>query len=474
MSIWNKIFGRRSRSRADPPIRAGRMAEATTGYAGNLSPYRSRTASILKELRRIPDEANAIDFLRKKVPDVSMALWNFVRLSNQGHEMHFYDANNRQKLIKELEDEWREFASRINEISNAGLDGLINTLHTSAYLFGNQIIEVEVSEGLTDIVDVHVIDPRTIYWELEEREGKKVWIPYQNQAFKGRVSLEKANIFYVPTDPDINDPRGNLLLAPALQPTDFQMQTLQDLQAVLHRQGWPRNDIAVSRDSVANHMPAEYRVSAKKQHEWYTVIFEQIKDVFRNVKPDSDYVHYDDVTVNMTQGANANRSLDVRAVTETVDVQIMNALKQLGTFVNRHSGRTETYSTVEFSITVNGIKSIQRGSKRLIESIARLWLRVKGIQAIPVFSHNEIDYVSELQRMDIKLKNVELYAKAQACGWISPDRAAQEVMGEDKAYTEVPTEQIRVSFGVTEDENADQHKHKDKQAGFGKKVSYLR
>jgi hypothetical protein len=478
MGFWRRLFGRGKNSRADPPIHTGRIADSTSRYAGSLSPYRSRTTDILAELRRIPDEADAVDFLRKKVPDVSMALWNFVRLSNQGHQMKFYDANNPEKQLTELEDDWRDFASRVNEISNAGLDGLINILHTSAYLFGNQIIEVEVNDDRTDIVDVHVIDPRTISWELEERKGRKIWIPYQQQALKGRVSLENANLFSVPTDPDINDPRGNLLLAPALQPTDFQMQVLQDLQTVLHRQGWPRNDISIDREAIAKTMPAEYKYNALKQLEWYEKIFGQVKKSLYNQKPDSDYIHFDDVTVNMTGGANANRSLDVRAVTETVDVQILNALKQLGTFANRHSGKTETYSTVEFSITIQGIKSTQRGSKRLIEEIARLWLRVRGIQAIPVFTHNDIDYVSELQRMDIKLRNQEFWAKNMFLKLCSPDKAAQEIIGADGAYSQdYPEEQIRISLSAGEGLNDDQHKRKSglpKESLHGEKVSYLR
>jgi hypothetical protein len=178
LAFWNKIF-QRGRSRADP-IPTGRKSATGINSHGILSPYRSRIADILAELRRIPDEANAIDFLRKKVPDVSMALWNFVRLSNQGHKMEFFDINNRQVMLKDIEEEWREFAARVNEISNAGLDGLVNILHASAYLYGNQIIEVEVNDQRTDIVDVHVIDPRTITWELEEREGRAVWIPCAN------------------------------------------------------------------------------------------------------------------------------------------------------------------------------------------------------------------------------------------------------------------------------------------------------
>lgn len=476
LAFWNKIF-QRGKSRADPPIYTGRVATSTSSYGEILSPYRSRTADILAELRRIPDEANAIDFLRKKVPDVSMALWNFVRLSNQGHKMEFFDINNRQNMLKEVEEEWREFAARVNEISNAGLDGLINILHTSAYLFGNQIVEVEVNEDRTDIVDVHVIDPRTITWKLEEREGRKVWVPYQYQGLKGEVSLEKANIFSVPTDPDINDPRGILLLAPALQPTDFQMQTMQDIAAVLHKQGWPRNDIAIDREAVAKTMPAEYKANPLKQIEWYNKIFDDIRRAFETQKPDSDYIHFDDVTVNMTQGANANRSLDVRAITETVDVQILNGLKELGIFAGRSQGKTETWSTVEFKIKVQGILAIQRGSKRLIEEIARLWLRVKGIQAIPVFTYNTIDWQSEMDKIDVKLKQQKFWAINMILKLCSPDKAAQEIIGAEKAYEQTyPEDRVRVSFSAGDGLHGDYDKRKDRlpeESLSRKKVSYL-
>ena len=54
------------------------------GYTNTLSPYRSRTANILETLRSIPDEASVVEFLKRVNPDVSMSVWNFVRLANQG------------------------------------------------------------------------------------------------------------------------------------------------------------------------------------------------------------------------------------------------------------------------------------------------------------------------------------------------------------------------------------------------------
>ena len=44
-----------------------------------------------------------------------------------------------------------EFASRINEISNSGLDGLIDQLHYSSFLLGAMGVEVEITPKRDDI-----------------------------------------------------------------------------------------------------------------------------------------------------------------------------------------------------------------------------------------------------------------------------------------------------------------------------------
>jgi hypothetical protein len=286
----------------------------------------------------------------------------------------------------------------------------------------------------------------------------------------------KGKLFWVPTDPDPDDPRGNLLLTPVLQAIDFQMQILQDLQVVLHRQGWPRNDISIDREAIAKTMPAEYKVNAIKQLEYYNNIFKQIEEGFRNQKPDSDYIHYDDVTINMTQGANANRSLDVRAIAELVDIQTLSGAKQMSIFMNRNQGITESWGSIQFLIFCNGITSIQRGSKRLIEEVARLWLRVKGIQGKPVFTHNKVDWQNEEQRLKVKLMEQEFWVIAQLMGWCDGNKAASEVIDVEEAVGEPDSDRVRVSFSAGDGLHGDYDKRKDRlpeESLSRKKVSYL-
>ena len=455
MAFWNNIF---ARNRDAPPMHSGRVS-STGNNRSTLSPYRSRTSNLLDELRRIPDEANAIEFITKKTPDASMGLWNFIRLANQGHQMKFYGINTRNKgtSLTDLEDEWRDFAARINSISNSGLDGLMDIFHKNGILFGLQMCEVEVNSDLTDIVEVHPIDPRTVTWEWEERNGKKVCIPYQ-MSMSGKIDLSKGNVFSVPLDPDGNDPRGTLIMAPALQAVDSQLQVFNDVHAVLHHQGYPRDDYEISRQAIWDACPSHIKNDTKKLAEYYKEYYDLVVSTLTGMKPDQDIVHFDDTKRNPSQGSNVSRSVDFRAINELTDIQTLNGLKQLGTFANRHAGRTETFSTVEMKIFVQGILSLQRGSKRLMEEVARIWLRVRGIQAIPIFTHNVVDWESENDKENVALLKQKRYAIAVLMNWIDNDTAAKETMNVKKAVREPPVDTIRVSFGVGGDDiGSDKH-----------------
>jgi hypothetical protein len=442
MAFWNRF----ARSRDEPkPVNSGRIS-STGSYRTIFSPIRSRTADLLEELRGIHDEANAIEFISKKTPDASMGLWNFMRLANQGHSMKFYGINTRNKgaALTDLENEWRDFAARINSISNSGLDGLIDIFHKNSILFGLQMCEVEVNTDLTDVVEVHPIDPRTVTWELEERSGKKTWIPYQ-YGINGKIDLSKGNIFAVPLDPDGNDPRGTLIMAPALQAVDSQLQIFNDVHAVLHHQGYPRDDYEISRQALWDSCPPHIKSDKVKLAAYYKEYYDLIVSTLTDMKPDQDIVHYDDTKRNSSQSGNA-RSLDFRAINELTDIQTLNGLKQLGTFANRHSGRTETFSTVEMKIFVQGILSLQRGSKRLIEEVARIWLRVKGIQAVPIFTHNVIDWERELDKENVASLKQRRYAIAVLMGWIDNDTAAKETMNVKRAVGEPMVDAIKVNL----------------------------
>jgi len=392
--------------------------------SSTLSPNKARVRDVLTRLRACSDDASAIDFLYHYHPDVSKAVQNFLRTANPGHTMIFNGLRGGRK--ESAEKKWNEeFAPRVNQISNAGLDGLIDIFHKSAILRGGMGCEAVPFSDLSDIKDVYPFDPAWIYWE---RQPDYDWEPYQYRNGL-KVYVRSQNFFYVPTDPDIDDPRGNLMFTPALVAIDNQLQTYADLALVLHKAGYPREDIELLREPLLQTAKEMGMSTAEDIQKFMDDMIHAVHSEYTKLEADSTYVHYDNIKLNTTKGANERGGVDVRPYFEALDPQIMNALGQMGVFQNRTSGITETWGTVQYRIFVQLVESLRRGSKRLVESIAKNWLRVNGIQAIPHLQWTVIDWETDKTRKEVQLLNQEFYWLAQKYGWVDADEAALEVVG---------------------------------------------
>ena len=332
----------------------------------------------------------------------------------------------RGAIRKDLNDEWEDFASRCNPISNAGLDGVIDQLHKSAVTRWGMGIEVEPNEDLNDLVAVHVLDPT--WWDWEKVNGK--WRPFQYQS-GGKVYIDTPNFFYCPTDPDIDDPRGNLMFSSAIFAIDTQLQALSDVSAVIHKVGYPREDITLDSAKLIELAKALGKNDQQGIETFINEWIGKIASQYESLATDSTFVHLDDTKIDLTKSANERGGVDVRAVNEFLDIFVLNGLGQMGVFQNRTSGITETWGTVQLKIFMQVVDSFRRSSKRLMESAARQWLRVKGIQAIPKFEHKPIDWETEETRMKVKRLEQAYWRMNQIMGWSDKDEAAQKVVGHD-------------------------------------------
>lgn len=404
-------------------IAKGRKTKPNLGYQTILSPSESITSDLLSKLRSFKTIQQALRWLKKRHPDTSQAIFNFLNLASMGHTMEIWTPDGKSR-IPEAEARWNELAARVYAVSNDGLDGLINQLHESALIDNGMAIEVEVNESLDDIVDIHPIDPQTLRWEVNNGKLR----PYQ-EVYGERIYLDNANFFWVPNDPDFDDPTGNPAFASLIAAVDFQLQTDQDQQRVLHNQGWPRYDLSIDREGAVNAAPPDAKGDVAKLRAYLNDLISDLQRTFNSLNPDDALIHFNDITAQLLEGGvNASRGMDVRAINEGVDRRILAALKQLSAFMNRTAGTTETWSTVQFQIFCQAIKGLQRKSKRLIESAARLALRVWGIQGVPKLIYKEIDHESEKARLEIRKLKTEVVTWLYLLGFITQDEAALELV----------------------------------------------
>ena len=128
--------------------------------------------------------------------------------------------------------------------------------------------------------------------------------------------------------------------------------------------------------------------------------------------------------------------------------------------MNRNSGTTESWGTVQMKVITDMVQSFQKKSKRLIEDIGAVWLQLNAIQGTLKVTHNPLDYQSEKQKWDAQKSKDEHFEKAEEQGWINTDEAAQGALGVEKATGEKSSGNSNNSNN--NDNNDNKKKKKDK------------
>lgn len=413
----------------------GPRVSATSYNVGESVTNESISQSLLQELRSETDVGKQIEIISNRDPDVSMAVWSFQRLAFQGFNIEITDLNG--KRLKEVEQQFENECKSWNKLSSDGLDGIVDTLHKEGLLYNIMMVEVVASQDSKSnntFEGIYIIDPRDIEWTLEERDGIETWIPYQNQN-GDRIDLTTGNVFWTVVNQDMETPIGPYLLEPAVSAVDYKLQTMSDSSAVLRHNGYPCNVWTIDKERVVNSLPPADRNNPKKVYDAISKALTDTSSTASSREPTQDIITTDDIAVKGSPTAGS--SIDVRAWTEQVDIQIMNGVKSLGILLNRSQGTTETWGSVQMKVIINMVLSFQRKSKRIVEQIGALWLQLNGIQGYFKMEHKPIDYQNENQKWEAQNKKLDYYTKAHDYRYVTADEATRETIGNENAVTDI-------------------------------------
>lgn len=435
-----KFFGKFAKSKQ--PKQNVEVIEVKTGaklsYAGysigDTVQQEDQASALLTELRNQSNIGDQIEVIAAKDPDVSQAVSAFQRLCMQGINIEIRDLNGQR--LPDAEQLFNYQCRFWNRLGGDGLDGIIDNLHKVGLLYNIMMVEVVVSSTNENTFSgIYIIDPRTVEFQLEERDGVEQWIPYQDQN-GNKVDLTQGNIFWVSVNTDITTPTGPYLLESAIPAVDYKLQTIKDSSAVLRRQGYPYNIFSINKERVINTLPASIRNDKENVKKAIQEAVDLASQVAVNREPTQDIVVTDDIEVNRSSNNSASTSVDIRAWLEPIDIQMLNGCKTLGILMNRNSGSTESWGTVQMKIVTDMVKSFQKKSKRLIEDIGAIWLQLNGYQGTLKLTHNPLEYQSEQQMWTAQIQKDNHYKLAETQGWINVDEAAQGALGVDKATGE--------------------------------------
>lgn len=431
---------------------------AQGGGGGSELPRRARSELGLDD-RQLTTASieDLIDRFIDAHPDVSFAVWSFLRIGNTDFDYKVYSIGTGEEDEAAKEDldlliQRFELPNVMQFESSRSIKKVANQLMLSTITRGAAALEVVLAAGNSDVAFLAPVDPATIQFKFEQDR----YVPYQNE---GKLSLDIPTFLYEGLDEKIDSPYGRGPLVAALNTIMFQLQLLNDLKAVVHNQGYPRLDIKILEEVLLKRMPISIRNNEKEKSKWLNAKLTEIIDMYNGLEPDDTFVHFDSLEVNTVGGGKGGGAMfDPEKLFNVVDNLIMAGLKTMSTILGRRStGNTESFAKMEIKMYMKGVQAIQEVVERVLSRALTLALNIRGKQGLVEFKFKPVEIRTELEQAQfeqIHLMNIQ-FKRDQ--GWIDQNEAAMIAVGhapvaDGPIVNETPTNKDGGTVGGAKDE----------------------
>jgi hypothetical protein len=431
----------------------GRLISQTvlTAPADFESTWRARNLDAETLSRVSPPELMRL--LAELSPDVSRALWDFVRLCNPSHEVRVTRSRDSRSPYLRGQAALDAFLDRLATIHGT-IDVFYGKLFVTAFLRGAVFMELVLAGG--EPVDIALPDPfsarfrrvrdrtRGDYWQLGQWQGNR-FVPLDGIP----------TVVYAPVDPFPNPdpPYGRPLASPALFTTLFLLGLLHDLRRVIAQQGYPRLDIEVKLQALREAATPDVLQSQERYRAWVAETIEEVKRVYSQLEPDDAYIHTDVVQINRPQGTLSRASMsEVGEIIALLERMACRALKTMPIMMGLSQSISEANANRQWEIQAAGIRSLQRLVAEALRRLYTLALRAQGIPAYVAFAFGELRAAEALRDEQVRMLRLRNALDAYFAGYITHDEAANQVVGHDPVLAQplfaVPTTPSNVLGGL--------------------------
>lgn len=401
-----------------------------------------------KTLSRI-SPAKLLELLTDLSPDVSRALFDFIRLCNPGWELMALKPGT-DRADPKAQVVLDNFIARL-EVLYGTVDVLFSRLFMSAFIRGAFMAELVLEDDLTTGADLVIVDPYTVRFQLK-KDPIRGDVPILSQWQNGKlVSLDKPTIRYIPVDPPLGSPYGRAMASPAIFTSLFLLGLLHDIRRVVAQQGYPRIDIQVNLEKLAEQIP-DVDANPTKQTEWVNAIVDEIQTAYSALEPDDAYVHTDVVTVNRPVGTvNADSIGAIGELIRALERMSVRALKTTPFMMGSQDTQTETQANRVWEAHLQNIKSMQHYAETLIGRLFDILLQTNGVQGVTQLRFAENRASEELRDEQTRQLNIANTIQEYNMGWIGQEEASFKVVKHKPDQAEPRPDQSSSTFASTAD-----------------------
>jgi hypothetical protein len=326
-------------------------------------------------------------FLRDNFADISDAIWTWKYLCYSGYEVQ---VNNSEQAERAL----AMFGKQVD------MDGILDRLYTSLFTYGACAMEAVLSNDRSRVAGVVIVDVETVRFRRDPKTYEL--IPYQ-VIYGESVRLNPHTFFYYGIERDGTNPYGRSILRALPWIIKIQQKLIEDMQKASHNSGYNRLHISYTPEKAqAGEPEGDYENRIRGS-------FESLKSSLEGIEVDQNILTTDSVKVATIGGQRSGSGQNFYNNLKAIEEQVITGVHLMPILMGRNYGSTETYGTAQYEIINRNVLNINRGVRRLLESLFSLYVTIHHHRLavkVVIKQNQTVDLLQEMKVETMKLDNI--------------------------------------------------------------------
>lgn len=457
---------------ADIPLMSGRPTDDQREHFQKygLTSIIPRKGDKSWKVKADKDVLRTIRVVMDRDPDVSKAAENFILLVGDGYQKTAYKRSNNPNANPQEDPRAQsyldDFDRRIGIEYGGGMDSIIPVLVKTLLHYGAVAVELELSEDLSEVVDVHPVRPDRITFKRDKQTGRLrsgIMTPRHGNVEgadeDGFLELPGRQFRYIPFHPHVDEPYGYPPFLSALAAVFFKVELLEDAKMAIHVNGHGRLDVTIDLEKLQAGMPQALTAIGQedKARAWVKARIAEVSAAFKTIQADQSLFHGSDVS---TEPIGPQALPDLRGIMTVIDNQVISGTKQLPILLGRNEGATTTHATVQWGLFAKQVHAFSRIIKRIIEWVHGEALAVAGFASYSRVDFDEVRASDELAEQNVIEKKIANWDAMVSLGWADDEEGAMDTLNHrpvgERKPAPVPVVTPAPDSGSTAEDNTQQ------------------
>src|SRR3990167_93006 len=281
-----------------------------------------------------------------------------------------------------------------------------------------------------------VLDKTKLPWRIQPiHVGQIKFVPDGNdlkpqQWLAGaKIDLDIPTFFYVSLDQDLLTAYASSPLEPALKPTLFAEDFMQDLWRVVKRAVHPRQHVKIDWAKVQAQVPPEAIHDQEKLTAWMNQVVADITAKVNTIGVNEALVYFDFMTIERETNGNTSLSSEWQTLQDMVNSKLATGAKTLPAILGHGVGSSNVASTESMLFVKSAAGAVQAKLNEMFSRIFTLSVRLFGYDVVVEFKYDPIDLRPDTELESFKALKQSRVLEQLSLGLITDEEACLTLTG---------------------------------------------